>query len=133
MLIPCCVTTVTLIHFINGNYHIKQLKSRKSHKTCLTNHTQSTSHHITPLVIKALGIGHTTHTQTHMHTNTQNKAIRRKQVHCLHAPGLTYKQAHIYKMIHTSKFVSKIVSGAALATLPVELSLTVVHVEYDID
>ena len=36
----CYITKITPIHFINGKCHIKQLKSRESHKTCLTNHTQ---------------------------------------------------------------------------------------------
>ena len=45
----------TLIHFINGKCH----KLIKSSETCLTNHTQSISHHITPLVINALGGIHT--------------------------------------------------------------------------
>ena len=40
----------------------------------LTNHTCTISHHITPLVINALGGGHTDR-QTHMHTNAQTKTI----------------------------------------------------------
>ena len=38
-----------------------------SHRTYLTNHIGSISHHITPLVINSLGGGHT-HANTHMHT-----------------------------------------------------------------
>ena len=67
-----CVTKAASNHFINGNCHIKQLKSRKSRKTCLTNHTQSTLHNITPLVINAL-MGR--HTQIDTHTDVQSKAI----------------------------------------------------------
>ena len=65
----CCVTKATSIHFIDCN--IRQLKSRKSHKTCLTNHTGSMSHHIImSLVIKALGGGHiTTHRHAHIQTS----------------------------------------------------------------
>ena len=48
-----------LIHFINGECHIKQLRSRKAINLCLTSHTRSISHHITPLVINALGGRHT--------------------------------------------------------------------------
>ena len=55
----CCVTKATPIYFIDGKCHKKQLKSRKSRKTCLTNHTQSISHHVTPLAINAIGGGHT--------------------------------------------------------------------------
>ena len=55
-----CVTKAMPIHFINVRCHIKQPKSKKSHKTCLTNHTLSISHHIMPLVINSLGAN--THT-----------------------------------------------------------------------
>ena len=34
--------------------HIKQLKAGKTRKTCLTNHTQSESHHIMSLIINTL-------------------------------------------------------------------------------
>ena len=66
---------VTPIHSINGKCHIKLLKAGESRKTCLTNRTQPISHHITPLVINALGGGHTdtrahTHTDTHTHIPT---------------------------------------------------------------
>ena len=54
-----CVNRATLIHFINGKCHIKQLKAGKSHKICLTNHARSILHHIMPLVINALGGGYT--------------------------------------------------------------------------
>ena len=68
----CCVTKAMPIHFINGKYHIKQLKSGKSCKSSLTNHTQSISHHIMPLVINAFGDRHTdrqTDRQTHILTH----------------------------------------------------------------
>ena len=65
----CCVTKATSIHFINGKRYIKQLKSRKSRKTCLTNHMQSKSHKITPLVIIALGVDTQTQTQTQTQTH----------------------------------------------------------------
>ena len=48
----------------------------KSSETCLTNRTRSMSHHIMPLVINALGDGH-----THTHTDVQSKAISRNQAH----------------------------------------------------
>ena len=60
----CYVNKATPIHFIDDRCHKKQLKAEKSHKTCLTNHTQSTSHHIMPLVINVLGVN----TQTDRHT-----------------------------------------------------------------
>ena len=50
--------------------YIKQLKSRISNKTCLTNHTQSISHHITPLVINSIGADTQTDRQTHTHIAT---------------------------------------------------------------
>ena len=60
----------------------------KSSTTGLTNHTQPISHHITPLVINALGGG--THTQAHIprHANENNF---KKPGTCglwLRAPGL---------------------------------------------
>ena len=42
------------MHFINENYHIKQIKSGKSCTTFLANHTWSMSHYTMPLVINAL-------------------------------------------------------------------------------
>ena len=51
----------TLIQFINGN----KLKSCRT-AAGLTNHTRSISHHITLLLITALGDGHT---DTYQHTN----------------------------------------------------------------
>ena len=48
-----------------------QLKSGQSHKNCLTNHTQSISHHIMPLVINAIGGGH-----THILTCKQKKQFQ---------------------------------------------------------
>ena len=41
----------------------------QSHRTYLTNHMGSISHHIIPLVINSLGRGHT-HTQTRIHIQT---------------------------------------------------------------
>ena len=84
----CCVNKATPIHFIDSKCHIKQLKAEKSHKTCLTNHTQSISHRITPLVCNAFRGGHT---NTSIHTDMRTKAILRNQV-CgacgLHMPSL---------------------------------------------
>ena len=45
------------------------MKSRKCHKTGLTNHTGSISHHITALVINALG---GRHTHTYRQANESN-------------------------------------------------------------
>ena len=36
-----CATKATSNHFIYGKCHTKQMKSRESCKTCLTNHTRS--------------------------------------------------------------------------------------------
>ena len=58
-----CGTKAMLIHFIYGKCHIKQMKSRKSCKTCLINYSWSISHHIMPLVINVLG---GRRTQTHI-------------------------------------------------------------------
>ena len=65
----CCVNMATPIHFIDGKCHYKYLKAGKSHETCLTNHTWPISHPIMPLVINALGGGHTD-TDTHIHGHT---------------------------------------------------------------
>ena len=71
----CCVNMATPIYFIDGKCHnYKLIKSRESCETCLTNHTRPISHHIMPLVINALGGGH-----TDTHTDTQTKAISRNQ------------------------------------------------------
>ena len=85
----CCVTKATLIDFIDNKCHIKQLKSRKNYKTCLTNHTRSISHHITPLVINALGGGHTC-----MHTNAQTKVISRNQERTSLQPACLWFKNH---------------------------------------
>ena len=73
MFTMCCVTKAMPIHFINSICHIKQLKSGKSHKNCLTNYTWSILYmvyiiHITPLVIKGLG-SRRTHTCWHTKNN----------------------------------------------------------------
>ena len=77
--------------------HIKQLKSGKSHKTCLINHTWSISHHMTQLVISGLGDRQTdrqtdrhthTHTHTHTHADVQTKETRRAPACNQRAPGL---------------------------------------------
>ena len=58
------------------------MKSGKSHKTCLTKHTQSISHHIMPLVINTLeGRPTDTDTQTHRHTDTQTHTHTQTQTH----------------------------------------------------
>ena len=68
----CCVTKATPFQFIDSNI----LKSRK---TCLTNHTRPISNNIMPVVINALGSGHTG-TDTDTHTDLQTKTISRNQV-----------------------------------------------------
>jgi len=58
----------------NFNCHINE---KKTPKTCLTNHKNSISHHITPLVINSLGGRH-----THASILTSwTKAISRNQSH----------------------------------------------------
>ena len=78
---------------------IKQLKAGKSHKTCLTNHIWSISHHITPLVINALGAETQTHTHIRMREPKQFQESRYARARScgLHVPGikrylLWYKQ-----------------------------------------
>ena len=104
-----CVTKATPIHFIDGKCHINQLKSGKSHKTCLTNHTESISHHITPLVIIALGADIQTHRHTRKHTNTQTKAISRNQARAGLSPACAWFK--IWKtplMSHYNDLVNKV-------------------------
>ena len=75
----CCVIKAMSIHYIDGWCHIKQQKSEKSHKICLTNHTRSISRHITPLVINALR-----DTNTHRHTDVRGqKILGARQLHDL--------------------------------------------------
>ena len=64
----CCITKAVPIYFIDDNCHINQLKNGRSCKTCLTKNTWSISHHITPLVINALG-GRHRHTDTDTDTD----------------------------------------------------------------
>ena len=86
----------TLIHFIDGNYRMKLLKAGKSHKTCLTNHTQSISHHITPLVINGLGGGHTdTHTHAYRHADQNNFKKPGTRGQRPHTPGLKIINIHL--------------------------------------
>ena len=79
-----CVTKAMPIHYIDSKCHIKQLKNRKSCKTCLTKHTWSISHHIMPLVINTFKGRH--QTQTYQHTIQSN--FKKPGVHQPHAPGL---------------------------------------------
>ena len=77
-----CVTKATLFQFIDGNI-------LKSCRMGLTNLTKPILHHITPLVINALGGGHKTHTETHTHTDARTKVISKK-------PGARPKAAHAW-------------------------------------
>ena len=70
----CCVNKATPIHFIDSKCHIKQLRAVKSHKTCLTNHTHTISHH--QLLIQPRGW---TNTHTDTCTYALTKAISRNQ------------------------------------------------------
>jgi len=66
---PCPPTIGFATYF---NCHINK---GETPKTCLTNHKDSISHHITPLVIDSFGDGH-----THTHIQTlRTKAISRNQ------------------------------------------------------
>ena len=60
----CCGTKSTHIHFIDGKCNIKQLKSGKSYKPCLTNHTRSIWCH---WLLMSLGAD--------AHTDAQSKII----------------------------------------------------------
>ena len=66
----------TYICLCHAHYRYRLQLPYKSHRTYLTNRMGSISHHITPLVINSLGIGHT-HTYTHIHLRTE--AILRNQ------------------------------------------------------
>ena len=76
-----------------------------SHRTYLTNHMGSISHHITPLVINSLGGRHThtqTHTRKHTHANTHTRilsrteAILKNQAHAGLWPACTWFKNHNY-------------------------------------
>ena len=75
----CCAVLLRpcmAIHFIHGKCHIRRVtKKGKSCKTCLTNHVQSISPHIMPLVINTL---RSRHTCTDTYTDVQTKAILKK-------------------------------------------------------
>ena len=73
----CCINKAMPI---NGKCHIKQLRAGKSCKTCLTNHTWSISHHITPVVINTLSGGHR---DTHIPTCKPRKPGVRRPTHAL--------------------------------------------------
>ena len=70
-----CVTKAMPIDFIDGKFHTKQPKSRKCHKTCLTNHTWSISHRIMRLVTNTFGAD----THMCMHANIMDETISRNQ------------------------------------------------------
>ena len=62
------------------HYRYRPQLPYKSHRTYLTNHMESISRHIMPLVIHSLGGGHT-HTQTHIQTfanrsNSKKSGVR---------------------------------------------------------
>ena len=57
----------------------------KSHRTYLTNHTGSISHHITPLVINGLRMD--THANTHAYKPSWTEAILRNQACASHRPA----------------------------------------------
>ena len=63
--------------------HINEVKSSR---TCLTNHTESKSRYITPLVINSLGGGHTD-TQTHTHTHTYQRRGQKQFQETRHVPA----------------------------------------------
>ena len=60
----------------HAHYRCRPQLPYKSHRTYLTNHIGSISHHITPLVIHSLRGGHT-HTDAYRHSRTE--AILRNQ------------------------------------------------------
>jgi len=75
--LPWPLNTVFMTHFVykghahqlyNSPHFNCHINKRKTPKTCLTNHKDSISHHITWLVINSLG-GRHTHTHTHTHTH----------------------------------------------------------------
>ena len=79
------------------NNNLLQL-SYKSHRTFLTNHIGSISHHITPLVINSLGGRHThtyTHTHAHTHTHTNTHTDIRRQSNSK-KPGMRWPAAGVH-------------------------------------
>ena len=74
----------------------------KSHKTCLTNHTQSVSNHITPLVINTPLGGYTDTQTTHIHTdNTHTHADTHKYTHTqTHTLIQIHTQTHTHTHVH---------------------------------
>ena len=80
------------INFINGKYHKKQLKIRKSHKTPLNSHTACKSQHSMALVINTLEGGHAdTYIAMHEQKQFPDSCVK---VAGWCAPGL--KMLHMY-------------------------------------
>ena len=72
----------TYICLHHGHCRYRLQLPYKSHRTYLTNHMGSISHHIMPLVINSLGGRHTrkhTHANTHMQTHTHTDIHGQKQ------------------------------------------------------
>ena len=67
----------------------------KCHRNYLTNHMESKSHHITPLVIHSLGGGHTrtcanTHANPHAYRHSRTEAILRNQARAGYRPACAW-------------------------------------------
>ena len=116
--IPLVYNNHWLFHFINGKCHIKQLKSWKSRKTYLTNHTQSISYHIMPLDINGLRGGHMhilTHELKQYHETRHVHGLKRsyhfryavsRMESCTHSPMLQkdceFSIGHLLAVLHMS-------------------------------
>ena len=88
----CFVTKTMPIRFYHWQVSYKATEKRKSRKTCLTNHTRSISHHITPLVINS-------DTRTHAHIPTREPK-QFQETRCALAFG---QRATLFNKNHATK------------------------------
>ena len=74
----------------------------KTHRTCLTNHMRSISHHIMPLVNSLRGRYTCTHARTHTHTHTHTHKHTQTHTHT-HTLEMRWDDTVIYQyiVIHT--------------------------------
>ena len=99
-------------------------------KACLTNHTWSISHHIIPLVINALEVGHThTHTYRSRHVNQSNFKKPGAYRPVAGAPGL--------KIIYSASYVQRQLLEYRLRTgesqnpdVPMHMKMTKLQIQY---
>ena len=105
----CCVTKATPIHFINGKCHIKQLKSRKSCKTCLTI-THILLYHI--ISQHRLLMSQSGHTDMHKYWHANWSNFKKPGVHQLQASMPDLKMGLVWFTGQSCSDTSMLIKGS---------------------